>query len=133
MPDAVQEEEVRAGSRALALFANPLNARVLRAHMEGPRRLSDVQEVIGWSAESTIRAAISNLCEVGALEKQRVGDSARAVATDLSEVGKELLFVADELETWLARNPAGPIAPDSEGAKRAVKALAGGWNSTLVH
>lgn len=133
MPDAVQEEEVRAGSRALALFANPLNARVLRAHVEGPKRLSDVQDAIGWSAESTVRAAISNLCEVGALDRQRVGDSARAVATNLSEVGNELLFVAEELETWLARNPAGPIPPDSESAKRAVKALAGGWNSTLVH
>lgn len=133
MPDAVQEEEVRAGSRALALFANPLNARVLRAHIDGPRRLSDVQEAIGWSAESTVRAAIANLCETGALERQRVGESSRAVATSLSDIGRELLFVADELEVWLARNPAGPIPPDSEGAKRAIKALAGGWNSTLVH
>jgi DNA-binding HxlR family transcriptional regulator len=133
VPDTVQEEEVRAGSRALALFANPINARVLRAHLGGPLRLSDVQDAIGWSAESTVRAAISNLCELGALEKQRLGESSRAVATALNEVGREFIFVADELESWLSRNPAGPIPPDSEGAKRAVKALASGWNSTLVH
>lgn len=133
MPDAVQEEEVRAGSRALALFVNPLNARVLRAHAGAPRRLSDVQEAIGWAAESTLRTAIANLCELGALDRQTVNRSPRAVATSLTHVGEELLSVAAVLDDWLARCPSGPISPESEGAKQAVKALAGGWNSTLIH
>lgn len=133
MPDAVHEEEVRAGSRALALFVNPLNARILRAHAGEPRRLSDVQDAIGWAAESTLRTAISNLCELGALDRQTLTRSPRAVATSLTHVGQELLDVADVLDDWLARFPAGAIPSDSEGAKQAVKALAGGWNSTLIH
>ncbi len=133
MPEAVHEEEVRAGSRALALFVNPLNARILRAHLGGPRRLTDVQEAIGWSAESTLRTAISNLCDVGALERHRISESSRAVATSLSYAGEEMLFVASVVDNWLDRFPAGPIPADSEGAKQAVKALAGGWNSTLIH
>ena len=32
----------------------------------------------------------------------------------------------------MTRAPGGPIAPDSEAAKGAVKALAGGWSSTLM-
>jgi DNA-binding HxlR family transcriptional regulator len=134
LPEAVHEEEVRAGSRALALFVNPLNSRILRAHRDGPQRLSDVQEAIGWAAESTLRTAISNLCRVGAIEKQQVSNSPRAVATSLSGAGEEMLFVASVLEDWVDRFPGEePIAPGSEGAKQAIKALAGGWNSTLIH
>ena len=40
--------------------------------------------------------------------------------------------MADEVEAWLARCPDGPIAADGEEAKRAVKALAGGWSSALI-
>ena len=122
----------RAGSRALSVFANPLNAHVLRAHLEGPQRLFGVQAAVGSSAESTVRAAIANLCEVGALERTSDGKSSRAVATSLSPAGHEMLFLADELEVWLAQAPTGPIEPGSEEAKGAIKALAGGWSSTLI-
>lgn len=124
--------EVRAGSRVLSVFENPLNTRILRAHADGPRRLAELQERVGWSAQTTVRATVSKLREVGALTKQRVGDSPYAVATALSPAGEEMLFVADEVEAWLALCPDGPIAPDGEEAKGAVKALAGGWSSTLM-
>jgi DNA-binding HxlR family transcriptional regulator len=126
------EGEIRAGSRVLSVFENPLNTRILRAHAEGPQRLTELQERIGWAAESTVRAALANLCDLGALTKQSVGGSARAQATALSEAGKEMLFVADEVAAWLARCPTGPIAPESEESKVAVKAFAGGWSSTLT-
>lgn len=132
MPDAVQEEELRAGARALSIFENPLQGRVLRAHTDGPKRLTDLQEAVGWAAESTVRATVGNLCDVGALERGR-SDSGRGVLTSLGPLGEELLFVAEELELWLSRCPAGAIPLSGEGAKQAVKALAGGWNSTLVH
>jgi DNA-binding HxlR family transcriptional regulator len=126
------EGGVRAGSRVLSVFENPLNTRILRAHADGPQRLADLQEKVGWAAQTTVRAAISNLREVGALTKQAVGDSPFAVATALKPAGEEMLFVADVVEAWLGRCPDGPIAPDSEEAKGAVKALAGGWSSTLM-
>lgn len=133
-PDAIAsiDGEVRAGSRVLSVFENPLNARVLRGHVEGSLRLAELQEKVGWSAPTTVRAAVSNLCELGALTKQTVDDSPYAVATALSPAGEEMLFVADEVEAWLALCPDGPIAPGGEEAKGAVKALAGGWSSTLM-
>jgi DNA-binding HxlR family transcriptional regulator len=126
------EGEIRAGSRVLAVFENPLNTRVLRAHADGPQRLAELQERVGWSAQTTVRAAISNLQEVGALTKQAVGDSPYAVATTLTAAGEEMLSVADEVEAWLARCPDGPVLPESEEAKGPVKALAGGWSSSLI-
>jgi DNA-binding HxlR family transcriptional regulator len=133
-PDAttLTREEIRAGSRVLSIFENPLNARILRAHAHGSKRLAELQEQIGWAAQSTMRAAISNLCELGALEKQSVSYSPYAVATTLSRAGEEMLFVADEVEAWLTRCPAGPIDPDGEEAKAAIKAFTGGWSSTLT-
>jgi DNA-binding HxlR family transcriptional regulator len=126
------EGEIRAGSRVLEVFENPLNTRVLRAHVDGPRRLAELQEKVGWSAQTTVRAAVANLRELGALTKEAVGDSNHAMATELTAAGREMLFVADEVEVWLALCPDGPIAPDGGEAKGAVKALAGGWSSTLM-
>jgi DNA-binding HxlR family transcriptional regulator len=132
VPDVAAGEQ-RAGSSALLLFINPLNARVLRAHVAGrPSRLADVQAAVGPAPESSVRAAITSLCEVGALERSRVGGSPRAVATQLNPAGEELLFVAGELDAWLAHAPGGPIDPDSEEARGAIKALAGGWSTSLV-
>jgi DNA-binding HxlR family transcriptional regulator len=124
--------EVRAGSRALSVFENPLNTRILRAHADGPLRLNELQEKLGFSAQTTLRAAISSLRAIGALDKERVGGSPYAVATALTPAGEEMLFVADVVEAWLALCPDGPIVPESDEAKGAVKALAGGWSSTLM-
>jgi DNA-binding HxlR family transcriptional regulator len=129
---ASSDGEVRAGSRVLSVFGNPLNTRILRAHADGPQRLNELQDKVGWSAQTTVRAALSSLRTFGALTKKRAGDSPYAVATVLTPAGEEMLFVADEVEAWLALCPDGPIAAESEEAKVAVKALAGGWSSTLM-
>jgi DNA-binding HxlR family transcriptional regulator len=131
-PTASLEGEVRAGSRVLGVFENPLNTRVLRAHADGPQRLAELQEKVGWSAQTTVRAAVANLCELGALTKQATSGSNRAKATELTAGGREMLFVAEEVEAWLALCPDGPLDPEGEDAKGAVKALAGGWSSTLM-
>lgn len=133
-PDATAsiEEGIRAGSRVLSVFENPLNTRILRAHREGSLRPAELRERVGSAAPTTVRAAVASLVELGALSKQSVGDSGYAVSTALSSTGEEMLFVADEVEAWLELCPAGPIAPDGEEAKEAVKALAGGWSSRLV-
>jgi DNA-binding HxlR family transcriptional regulator len=130
---AMPDGEIRPGSQVLSLFQNPLNTRILRAHVEGPKRLGELRESVGRSAQTTVRAAVAHLRKIGALSRRPVGDSPSAVATALSPAGEEMLFVADEVEAWLARCPAGPLTPDSEEAKEAVKALGGGWSSTLMH
>ncbi|HEX5927871.1 MAG TPA: hypothetical protein VFY48_00575 [Solirubrobacterales bacterium] len=123
---------VRAGSHVLSLFANPLTARILRAHTSGPLRLSALHTQIGWSPHTTLRAAVNNLCKVGALEKGGNGDTRPSAATELTPAGEEMILVADAIDRWLAAAPTGPISPNSDEAKGAIKALAGGWNSTLM-
>jgi DNA-binding HxlR family transcriptional regulator len=122
----------RAGARILSMFANPLNTEVLRAHRDGPQRLGNLQERIGWAAEATIRDAIGTLREVGALEKRRAQEARNAVATALTPAGREMLAVPTALEIWLAQCPTGPISIEDEHVKVAVKALAEGWSSTLM-
>jgi DNA-binding HxlR family transcriptional regulator len=124
--------EHRAGSRVLSVFENPLNTRILRAHADGPQRLAELQEKIGWPAEATLRAAVANLRELGSLSKEKACTTPSAIATSLTPAGEDMLCVADEVEAWLALCPDGPISPDAPEAKGAVKALAGGWNSTLM-
>jgi DNA-binding HxlR family transcriptional regulator len=123
---------MRAGSRVLSLFVNPLNATVLRLHAVGPLRLTEVQEKIGGAAETTLRGAVTNLHDVGALDRRRVRRTPYGVTSELTPIGEELLFVAEVLDAWLAQAPNGPIPHGSEAAKAAVKALAGGWSSTLM-
>lgn len=131
-PSSNGANDVRAGSLALSFFENPLNLRVLRAHVAGPLRHAELQGQVAWSAETTLRVAVNGLREAGALGKRQVASSPYAVATYLTEAGEGLLAVADVLEGWLARRPDGPIRPDGEQAKGAIKALAGGWSSTLI-
>jgi len=75
---------------------------------------------------------LSTLRDVGALEKRRTEHARNAVATALTPAGEEMLSVSRALERWLQQCPNGPIAIDGEHTKVAVKALAGGWSSTLM-
>jgi DNA-binding HxlR family transcriptional regulator len=124
--------EVRAGSRILSLFASPLTARILRAHLDGPLRLSALHEQISWTPHTTLRAAVNKLCEVDGLKRGPAEDGSSTARTELTPVGEEMTAVADALERWLASCPRGPISPSGDEAKGAIKALAGGWNSTLM-
>ena len=87
---------------------------------------------MGWAAQGTVRSAVDNLRAAQALSKASTGDSGNGVTTELTPAGNEMLLVADAIEVWLARFPDGEIHPDSEEARSAVKALAGGWSTTLT-
>ncbi len=96
-------------------------------------RPTELQELVGWSAEATIRGAIKNLRECGGLVKESAeGGQSKAVATALGPAGKDLLAVADVLEGWLGECPSEPIELVGEQAAVAVKALASGWSSSLI-
>ena len=69
---------------------------------------------------------------MGAIEKQDVGGMPRRVEIRLTAMGRELLGVAEALERWLARAPRGPIGAGTIQACAALKALAGGWGSTIL-
>jgi DNA-binding HxlR family transcriptional regulator len=124
--------EVRAGSHVLRLVGNPVNTRVLRAHAEQPRQVARLHTEIGWAAQTTLRASVAGLRDVGALVRETNGSSVYGSSNRITPVGEELLFVADVLEKWLAEAPDGPLELDSDEAKGAIKALAGGWGSSLM-
>lgn len=123
---------VRAGGTVLALIATPLSVPILRAHLDGPLRLPDLRERIGGAAQTTLRGQVGNLRGIGALERHVRGGMPYTVENELTDVGRGVLAVAETVEAWLSRAPQGPIALGSESSKGAIRALIGGWGSTML-
>jgi DNA-binding HxlR family transcriptional regulator len=121
----------RAGTAVLSLLTIPLNVHVLRALAGGPLRLSDLRAELGGPAQSTLRGNLSKLVKLGVLARCR-GKRPSILAYELTPFGHDLLLAAEAVEAWLQHAPEGPVALDSATAKVALKALIGGWSSTIV-
>ncbi len=122
----------RAGGLVLSLFAAPLNVPILRAHADGPLRLPELRERLGGAAQTTLRGHVGNLRGIGALSRHVLSGMPYTVENELTEMGREVLSVAEVVEAWLLQAPQGPIALGSEPAKGALRALIGGWGSTML-
>jgi DNA-binding HxlR family transcriptional regulator len=122
----------RTGASALSLFSVPLNGLVLRALSDGPMRLADLRKEVGGPAQTTLRGNLAGLQEIGAIAKRGREGKPSVAEHELTVLGAELLLVADGLEAWLDRAPGRRIAFESSAAKAAIKALVGGWVSTVV-
>jgi DNA-binding HxlR family transcriptional regulator len=109
-----------------------LNGLVLRALADGPMRLAELRREVGGPAQTTLRGNLASLIEIGVLARRGRDGKPSVLENELTPLGRELLRVGDALEQWLARAPAGPIAFESAAGKAAIKALVGGWNSTVV-
>lgn len=116
----------------LSLIAGPLSVPILRAHIDGPLRLPDLRERIGGAAQTTLRGQVGNLRGIGALERHVRKGMPYTVENELTDVGRGVLGVAEIVEAWLARATQGPIPLGSEPAKGAIRALVGGWGSTIL-
>jgi DNA-binding HxlR family transcriptional regulator len=114
------------------LIVGPLRVPILRAHLDGPLRVPDLRERIGGAAQTTLRGQVASLREIGALERRVRGGMPYTVENELTDVGRGVLVVADIVEAWLACAPQGPIALGSEPAKGTMRALIGGWGSTML-
>jgi DNA-binding HxlR family transcriptional regulator len=123
---------VRAGGTVLSLIAAPLSVPILRSHLEGPLRLPDLRESIGGAAQTTLRGQVGNLRGIGALERHVRSGMPYTVENELTPVGFGVLSVAGVVEAWLDRAPQGSIPLGSESAKGAIRALIGGWGSTML-
>ncbi len=121
----------RAGTAALGLLSVPLNSLVLRALADGPLRLASLRAELGGPAQSTLRGNLTKLVEIGALARCH-GARPSILAYELTPFGRDLLLVAGAAEAWLGLAPEGPVALDSAQAKVALKALVGGWASTII-
>lgn len=125
-------EEARAGTRTLALLAAPLSAAVLDRLAEGPRRLAELRRETG-SPQTTLRARLKELNDVGAVARRRLHPLPGVREHVLvAGAGIELRFVAATLRGWLATAPAGPLEPDGDLARAALKALLDAWAAGLV-
>lgn len=114
------------------LLSAHLNAQILHALADGPLRLAGLRKAIGGPAQSTLRGNLAKLTEIGALRKGIRDDGSSVQEYELTPCGRELLLVADAVEAWLSMAPDGPLAPDGNGAKVAIKALVGGWTTAIV-
>jgi DNA-binding HxlR family transcriptional regulator len=124
--------QFRAGARVLTLFASPLNSSILRALADGPMRLAELRDCVGGPAETTLRGYLRDLVDIGVVTKVERRTMPYSVSRELTEAGRDLLFVLDVLETWLARSPQGEIALGTDAAKAAIKGLADGWGSAIL-
>src|SRR4051812_48343170 len=116
---AIGTDDSRAGARVLMILANPLHVRILRAHAAGPLRATELNEQTGWPAQTTLRAAVTNLRAAGLLQRREVTTMPLGVATELTAAGRDVLLAADVIERWLAKSPDGPMPLDSDKAKGA--------------
>ena len=125
-------DEPRAGARVLDLLASPLHVRIVQAHADGHLRLAQLHEKTELPAQTTLRAAVGTLRDFGVLSQRQVSRMPYGIATELTDAGREVLFVVEVLDRWLAESPQGPISINSDAAKAAIKSLAGAWNSTMI-
>lgn len=130
--DQASGHELRAGGYLLSLAARAVYGAILRALTAGPMRLTELRSAAGGPAQTTLRGSLGLLAEIGALKRERANGRANAISNSLTPVGRELLFVVEKLEEWLARAPKGPVRLDSEAGKATIRALISGWDSTML-
>jgi DNA-binding HxlR family transcriptional regulator len=125
-------EKRRAGAQLLSLFATPLNGLILRALAERPLPSSELREIVGLPAPSTLRGNLEGLGALGALAMRPREGKPRQYDNSLTVLGEELLCVANAIEAWLSEAPAGPLKLGDSASKAAIGALVDGWDAAIV-
>lgn len=122
----------RSGAQPLALLATPLNSRLLQALSDGPRRQAELRHEAGAPAQTTLRAHLRELTEIGSIVKHRRNRFPGVLEFELTKAGFELMRVVATLERWLHQAPDGPLELGTPAAKSATKALVDGWSTTIL-
>lgn len=122
----------RSGAQTLVLLASQLNVLILRGLAEGPRKQVELRRLAGSPAQTTLRAQLKRLIDLGAIAKNRRNRFPGVLEYELSPPGRELLFVMDAIEQWLAGSPDEPLPLGGSAAKAAIKALAEGWSTAML-
>lgn len=123
---------MRAGAHALSLLSVPLNVQVVETLGKEPRPLIDLRRAVGSPPQTTMRAHLRKLTEMGILERRRQSSFPGSVTYALGPAGAGFLEVADSLRVWLALSPDGPLQLGSAAAKGSIKALVDGWCSVMI-
>lgn len=123
---------MRSGAQTLVLLAAPLTVLLLRELAEGPKRQAELRRAADLPAQTTLRAQLNRLAEIGAVEKRRRDRFPGVLEYDLTTAGRDLLRVAAVLERWLADAPDGALAIGSNAAKAPVRAFADAWSTAML-
>jgi DNA-binding HxlR family transcriptional regulator len=124
--------QLHAGGRALEMLVVPLIGRILQRLADGPKRLVELQVETGPVPQTTLRTHLRGLEELGAVVKRGREDAPGVVEFALGEPGEALLEVVASVERWLALRPDEPLSFGGDAGKAALKALLGGWSSTIL-
>ncbi len=122
----------RSGAQTLVLLSVPINVLILQALVDGARQQAELRRATGSPAQTTLRAQLKRLMEIGAIERRRLNHFPGVLEYELTAAGRELLPVLDALEHWLAGGPDGALALGSSEAKAAIRALADSWSTTML-
>ncbi len=123
---------MRSGAQTLALLAAPLNRLILGALAEGPKQQVELRRVGGFPAQTTLRAQLRRLEEIGAIERHRRNRFPGVLDYELTSAGRKLHFVVETIETWLERGPDQSLLANGGAAKAVIKALVEGWSTTIL-
>jgi len=126
------ENGARSGAQTLVLLANPIVVAVLQALSEGSKPQSELRQVAGSPAQTTLRAQLRGLEEIHTVEGRRQNSFPGVREYELTATGRELVAVLSVLERWLAAAPEDPLPLGSTAAKAAIKALAEGWSTRML-
>lgn len=122
----------RCGAQTLLLLAGPLNAAILHALAERPKRQIELRCEVDSPAQTTLRTQLKRLTALDILEKRRRDRFPGTLDYALSEAGRDLLSVASTLNDWLMRAPEAPLRLEAGAGRAAVKALAEAWSTTML-
>jgi len=114
------------------MLAAPLSGAILRALQDGPKQQVDLRREAGHPAQTTLRAQLRKLCDVGAIAKRRRNRFPGVLEYELSEAGHGLSPVRAILERWLRDSPDGSLELGGSAARAAVKALTDGWSTAML-
>jgi DNA-binding HxlR family transcriptional regulator len=123
---------VRSGAQTLTLLSAHRNVLLLEALAGGPQRQAELRRIAGLPAQTTLRAHLRGLEEIGAIAKHRRNAFPGTLEYRLEKPGEELLFVAAALERWLAQAPGPPVELGSDAARAAIKALTEAWSASML-
>ncbi|HEU5105301.1 MAG TPA: winged helix-turn-helix transcriptional regulator [Solirubrobacterales bacterium] len=122
----------RAGTTALSLLSAPLNYGLLTALRSGPQSVTALRTSVGSPSPTTLRSYLNDFEAGGIVSRRKQEAFPGTVECELTPAGRQLLLVADVLESWLAAAPSGPQHPGTPPSKRLIKALVDGWSSSIV-
>lgn len=123
----------RAGGRVLQVLSDVLSVSILRQLARGPLATPDLPSRLSPSSRTTRFARLRELEDLDLISREKRPGSPPATYCLLRPAGIELLRVAMRFATWLGRRDAPAGGRDRTADALAIKALALGWGTGVLH